>query len=101
MSIVAKRSPISAAAEHLSSYLSGSVVVDGVSSKVTYIICSMPLGSVLGSVLFILYVASLANIVAEHNMSPHAYTLTMINFTSVANRKTRSRRYSAYNNASQ
>jgi len=49
------------------------VVVDGVSSKVTYIICSVPQGSVLGPVLFILYVADLADIVAEHNMSLHAY----------------------------
>ena len=49
------------------------MVVDGVSSKVTYITCSMPQGSVLGPVLFILYAADLADIVAEHNMSLHAY----------------------------
>ena len=49
------------------------MVVDGVSSKVTYIICSVPQGSVLGPVLFILYVANLADIVAERNMSLHAY----------------------------
>ena len=59
--------------EWFSSYLSGRsycVVVDGVSSKVIYIICSVPQGSVLGPVLFILYVADSADIVAEHNMSP-------------------------------
>ena len=33
----------------------------------------MPDGSVLGPVLFILYVADLADIVAEHNISFHAY----------------------------
>ena len=62
--------------EWFSSYLSGRsycVVVDGVCSKVIYIICSVPQGSVLGPVLFILYVADLADIVAEHNVSPHAY----------------------------
>jgi len=62
--------------EWFSSYLSGRsycVVVDGVSSKVTYIICSVSQGSVLGLVLFILYVADLGDIVAEHNMSVHAY----------------------------
>jgi len=31
------------------------------------------MGSVLGPVLFILYVADLADIVTEHNMSLHAY----------------------------
>ena len=62
--------------EWFSSYLSGRsycVVVDGVSSKVTYIICSVPQGSVLGPVLFILYVADLADIVVEHNVSLHVY----------------------------
>jgi len=49
------------------------VVLDGVSSKVNYIICSVPQRSVLGPVFFILYVADLADIVAEHNMSLHAY----------------------------
>ena len=49
------------------------MVVDGVSSKVNYIICSVPQRSVLGLVFFILYVVDLADIVAEHNMSPHAY----------------------------
>ena len=62
--------------EWFSSYLSGRsyrVVVNGVSSKVIYIICSVPQGSVLGPVLFILYVADLAGIVAEYNISVHAY----------------------------
>jgi len=49
------------------------MVVDAVSSEVTYIICSVPQGSVLGPVLFVLYVEDLADIVAEHNMSLHAY----------------------------
>ena len=49
--------------EWFSSYLLGRsycVVVHGVSSKVTYTIRSVPQGSVLGPVLFILYVADLA-----------------------------------------
>ena len=53
--------------------LSYCMVVDGVSSKVTYIICSVPQGSVLGPVLFLLYVADLADIVPEYNISLHAY----------------------------
>ena len=58
--VVVKKFPfaISFPDEFLSSYLSSRsycVVVDGVSSKVTYIICSMPRGSVLRPVLFILW----------------------------------------------
>ena len=49
------------------------MVVDGVSSKVIYILCSVPQGSVLGPVLFILYMANLADVAAEHDMSLHAY----------------------------
>ena len=58
------------------SYLSGRsywVVADGVSSKVIYILCSVPQGSVLGPVLFILYMADLADVAAEQGMSLHAY----------------------------
>jgi len=49
------------------------VVVGGVSSKVTYTICSVPQGSALGPVLFIIYVVDLADIVAECNISLHVY----------------------------
>lgn len=49
------------------------MVVDGVSSKVIYIICSVLQGSVLRPVIFVLYVADLAGIVAEYNMSVHAF----------------------------
>ena len=50
-----------------------SVVTNGVSSKVIYSLCSVPQGSVLGQVLFILYMADLADVAAEHGMSIHAY----------------------------
>jgi len=44
-------------------------VVDGVSSKVIYILCSVPQGSVLGPVLFILCMVDLADVAAERDMS--------------------------------
>ena len=48
------------------SYLSGRtyrVVYAGGTSSVVYIICSVPQGSVLGPVLFVLYMADLADII--------------------------------------
>jgi len=41
--------------------------------NLTDVICGMPQGSVLGPILFILYTADLASIVAEHGLSLHQY----------------------------
>jgi len=49
------------------------VVVDSVSLKVIYIICSVLQGSVLGPVIFILYQADLTHIIVEHSIALHAY----------------------------
>jgi len=58
------------------SYLSGRsycVVVNGVASHVIHVMCSVPQGSVFGPLLFILYMANLADIAAQYNLTLHAF----------------------------
>jgi len=52
---------------HLVQILSVRQIMYSMSSAAVYILCSVPQGSVLGSRLFILYTADLADIVNEHN----------------------------------
>ena len=58
------------------SYLSARsycVVINGVASHVIHVVCSVPQGSVLGPLLFILYMADLADIAAQYNLTLHAF----------------------------
>jgi len=58
------------------SYLSGRtyrVVYACGTSSVVYIVCSVPQGSVLGPVLFVLYVADIADIVNRHGVTLHSF----------------------------
>jgi len=58
------------------SYLSGRsfrVVLNGRTSSIIYIISSVPQGSVLGPLLFIVYTADLTTIAEKHGVSLHAF----------------------------
>jgi len=60
----------------IQSYLSNRtfrVVYGDVLSFVVYVMCSVPHGSVHGSLLFILHMADLADRAVKHGMSLHAY----------------------------
>jgi len=62
--------------EWFPSYLSGRtfrVVFSGCTSSIIYVVCSVPQGSVLGPLLFIVYTADLAAIAEKHGVSLHAF----------------------------
>ena len=62
--------------EWFRSYLSGRtfrVVFSGGTSSIIYVVCSVPQGSVLGPLLFIVYTADLAAIAEKHDVFLHAF----------------------------
>ena len=60
------------------SYLSGRtycVVVDSATSQVIHVLCSVPQGSVLDPLLFLLYTVELAELVARFGVTLHAFAV--------------------------
>ena len=58
------------------SYLTGStycVIYAGASSSIKQVTCSVPQGSVLGPLLFLLYTADLADLAAKHGVMLYAF----------------------------